>query len=503
MFCNNCGKTIKTDVNVCPHCGVELGESRFEGNGYTSVQARFTPGDAKKEDAKYANYTRTTYTSMEDSDGDDVYARTTYRPVLSEEEAKAGEEAAEQAPESPKKDDEAAEPETPEMPGLAEVIEPLKPIVMEGINPEIEEKINRLKEKKGKPLMARLPLGKKSKPEKAEDDEDDEESAATDVETIDLTSVSDDEDEDEAPAAKGARSKGRILGMAAGALAIVLLVIGGFILITYLSREKSPIAGVSADLHEKGIQLIDTYTGEAYRTEMAAMISNEYLENDTSASGSSAKYKADQDAISALLPERPAENDQLFVDTLLAVKKQAEGAVATDAMELYLRKQGQYTETESMSTAEWLEVQNSVARLKVAVEAQELKGILDGAKVEAAQTVAPSPTVEASPTPNVYMTLKQGDKNSSAVKRLQQRLYALGYLAGTADGDFGAATQSAVKLFQQAVGLEANGIATPEVQTKLYAEDAPARNLTEAGGEQPTGEGGESPVPENSLAPAP
>lgn len=45
-----------------------------------------------------------------------------------------------------------------------------------------------------------------------------------------------------------------------------------------------------------------------------------------------------------------------------------------------------------------------------------------------------------------------------AVKRLQQELLALGYEIGSADGIFGAKTSEAVKLFQKANGLSADGI---------------------------------------------
>ena len=41
------------------------------------------------------------------------------------------------------------------------------------------------------------------------------------------------------------------------------------------------------------------------------------------------------------------------------------------------------------------------------------------------------------------------------------------------DGDFGSKTQTAVKLFQQAAGLEATGIADSATLTRMYADDAP------------------------------
>lgn len=71
-----------------------------------------------------------------------------------------------------------------------------------------------------------------------------------------------------------------------------------------------------------------------------------------------------------------------------------------------------------------------------------------------------------------YETLQKGSKGDS-VKALQQRLIELNYLSGSADGDFGGKTASAVELFQNTAGLTATGIADPDTQTALFADDAP------------------------------
>jgi hypothetical protein len=54
--------------------------------------------------------------------------------------------------------------------------------------------------------------------------------------------------------------------------------------------------------------------------------------------------------------------------------------------------------------------------------------------------------------------LKPGDKGA-AVKQLQRVLARLGYSPGKLDGSYGPGTESAVKKFQQAQGLVADGIA--------------------------------------------
>lgn len=73
-------------------------------------------------------------------------------------------------------------------------------------------------------------------------------------------------------------------------------------------------------------------------------------------------------------------------------------------------------------------------------------------------------------------TLQKGSKGDD-VKALQQRLIELNYLSGSADGDYGNKTQTAVELFQKEAGLTATGIADPETQERLFAEDAPVATV--------------------------
>ena len=68
-------------------------------------------------------------------------------------------------------------------------------------------------------------------------------------------------------------------------------------------------------------------------------------------------------------------------------------------------------------------------------------------------------------------SLKVGSSGSE-VKKLQQRLKDLGYLKGSVDGDFGAATETAVKNFQANNGLEVDGKAGPNTLTKVYSSSA-------------------------------
>jgi len=63
-------------------------------------------------------------------------------------------------------------------------------------------------------------------------------------------------------------------------------------------------------------------------------------------------------------------------------------------------------------------------------------------------------------------TLREGAKGEP-VRALQQRLNTLGFNAGTADGSFGPKTEAAVKAFQRAKGLTADGVVGPKTWDKL------------------------------------
>ena len=89
-------------------------------------------------------------------------------------------------------------------------------------------------------------------------------------------------------------------------------------------------------------------------------------------------------------------------------------------------------------------------------------------------TVAPTRTPRPVATVNNYqfVRLQQGSTGEDVV-RLQKRLMELGYLTGTADGNYGSNTRNAVKLFQKALGLSQTGVATVSLQEKLFMSSAP------------------------------
>ena len=70
-----------------------------------------------------------------------------------------------------------------------------------------------------------------------------------------------------------------------------------------------------------------------------------------------------------------------------------------------------------------------------------------------------------------------GDRND-AVKALQARLKELGYLDGSADGDFGGATKAAVVWFQTQNGETPDGIAGAKTLALLFSDSAPKAEPT-------------------------
>ena len=71
--------------------------------------------------------------------------------------------------------------------------------------------------------------------------------------------------------------------------------------------------------------------------------------------------------------------------------------------------------------------------------------------------------------PAQALTLRRGSKGSE-VKRLQTALSELGYYKMDVDGVYGKGTLAAVRAYQRANGLSADGIAGPKTLGKLYAE---------------------------------
>lgn len=94
---------------------------------------------------------------------------------------------------------------------------------------------------------------------------------------------------------------------------------------------------------------------------------------------------------------------------------------------------------------------------------------------------------------SAYQTLKLGDRDeadgAAYIVMLQNRLINLGFLNGSADGVFGAGTETAVKQFQKLNGMEQTGVADAATQQRLFAD---LSTLTTPSPENPVVYGGEA-----------
>ena len=74
-------------------------------------------------------------------------------------------------------------------------------------------------------------------------------------------------------------------------------------------------------------------------------------------------------------------------------------------------------------------------------------------------------------------TLRYGSEGAE-VTTLQNRLIALGYLAGSADGKFGRDTKAAVIAFQKANQLDADGVVGADTSSRLYASNVVSNTVS-------------------------
>lgn len=103
-------------------------------------------------------------------------------------------------------------------------------------------------------------------------------------------------------------------------------------------------------------------------------------------------------------------------------------------------------------------------------------------KYASAATPTPKPTATPKPQPTAQPTgytipkvsLRSGASGED-VKNVQRRLKELGWYTGSIDGKYGSGTIAAVKSFQQAAGLTADGVAGTGTYKKLFASNAPAK----------------------------
>ena len=496
MFCSKCGKTLVIGAEACPYCGLEIGNSRFAGSLYTSAQTSILPGDDVRSiltrGYTHSGYTRTTYTrTPEVSDRGDADTRTTYRPAyngdsipedMRRELRESRERAQEEEPEQEYEfyDREAYDREPPEdlseeAATSLEAVEdelqmddvdwsafrakPIESVGQSGISSDANEVIQKIESVESKKQA------KQKKPAYGEYEEP-VNTTVTEGEVIDAPEVAqaevfdDLEDYEEYQSAPfGVK---QIIRIVAAVVAVAVVAVGGVLWLRYVrsNHSTSPIENVRQELYDSGVALMKKHASTDYEQEILEAFSNTGSDFTTL----SAALTSSQAEVDALRPDETTENEGLFMNALNQIEKNISNCITSDAMEM----SSTVAAGAGSSEVRWAIVNNSISMLENATSATGLTAIING-QVVAVQTAAPEPT--ATPSVN-YNTLSKGQK-SEEVKALQERLIELGYLNDTADGAFGNKTMTAVKIFQQVVGMPVTGVADNATLIALYADDAP------------------------------
>lgn len=508
MFCSKCGKTIPQGSTTCVHCGIEIAERDFSPAAYIASQPVLGQSEtAADTQPRYTRYTRTTYTTMPEENADDVFRRTSYRPVYqepeqpAEEEAPAQDEAPAQSEPAPEQAKEAApEPAQPAVEADPSALpdslksQPLRKVTLGGISPQMAERMRRQAEEDaaqpeesaparpkvsglfssiGRGARTLVPKRIAAQPEEefydeaaegeeyAEPADDNYDGVYEEDEVFDTSDIEEEEEAPRAPlfsfrrqSAPVSRSA-MIVRTVVAAVVILALCLGGFVWLSLETAAKSPITGVTYTLYEQGIAMLEEHTTPVYKKAMADL----YAADQTGA-GVLTRQTEDQAKMLALLPGTPLANDEDFMETLVSIQATIDIAVTLDVMSGDALDQG-------ASDARWRAIGNAINKLKTTNDATEFGAIASAAVVSATPTPAPTAT------PSPYSTLTKGMTDNDDVRAMQNRLYELGWFTDVRDGDFGMLTQAAIKQFQQAVGLSVTGIADPETLDAIYAEDAP------------------------------
>lgn len=491
MFCSRCGKTLLPEDQQCPHCGTVIGQSRFEGTPYTSAQPHILPNTPAGHAS--AAYTKTTYTTMSEEEQQQgaVDSRTTYRPVYEgasapedirrdmravidagdgsgEEQAAAPEDLSEDVQNTLNAVDEELKMESMDTSELR--TRPIESTGRAGISTEVEDYIQKLEATQSRRAARRRRAA----------DEGEEAYAAPEAEDVvyddtrndqedERSETFDDIDEEEFDEIRYGRTIGvkDILRVALIMVLAAALIVGGVLWFRHIrgAQNTSKIEGVTRSLYDSGLEQIKAHREDTYINELV----NEYREKGVLVF--TQHVAADSKAFEELLPEEPAVNDPVYVSALQTIQGNIGNAILMDVTEA----DNTAGDSGQDADARWTIVDEAIAQLENATTAQELTAVINGERV----TVASSPTPEPVASAPAYNTLSKGDK-SDEVLEMQNRLFMLGFLLDDRDGAFGSKTQTAVKLFQQAAGLQATGIADSETLTRLYADDAPRTEYAQA-----------------------
>ncbi len=113
------------------------------------------------------------------------------------------------------------------------------------------------------------------------------------------------------------------------------------------------------------------------------------------------------------------------------------------------------------------------------VNSATVEALSGGGSSSSSSSSSSSTSSSSSSSSSGLRTCSPGDKGD-AVKTLQRKLKDLGYYSSSVDGDYGNGTKTAVKAFQKANGLTANGKANSKTIEKMKSSGA--KNSSSGGG---------------------
>ena len=144
------------------------------------------------------------------------------------------------------------------------------------------------------------------------------------------------------------------------------------------------------------------------------------------------------------------------------------------AFKLFQKAAGLYVDGIAGSDTEYLYADDAPVYTPETTKAEE-----KAEKAEIADTGANADAdADEAADEDAELKLATGDY-SDEIAKVQERLIALGYLSGEADGEFGAMTEEAVKSFQTANGLEATGVIEQETYDLLFSNAAVKKAVEE------------------------
>ena len=188
--------------------------------------------------------------------------------------------------------------------------------------------------------------------------------------------------------------------------------------------------------------------------------------------------------------ETPAPTDETNTETWPKLKKNSTGNSVAQVQEAlielgYLKgtADGNYGD-KTVAAVKAFQKANGLTADGVAGEETQKVLFSGNAKAATAKTTAtptPTATTKASATPTPTPTVLKTGAKGTQVKELQTKLIQLGYLTGKADGVYGTKTAEAVKAFQKANKLTADGVAGTKTLNKLSTTGSSGTTSTGTG----------------------